>query len=185
MKRLLTGSLVLLGTLFSLPGFAADALIIGVYKDCRVVSGTVMIQPAAIPDADAQNAVAKAEAMLARAGFEAALPDMVKLLESYGIRDTEIRRQGFLGCKTPGSGKYVEAVGSYCGVQLVNAEIRVDGKLFVREANPKRSLDQFVDAAVSRLQRDGIWDRPRVTIETAADCPPEEEQAESTPRRSA
>ena len=63
MKRLLTGSLVLLGTLFSLPGFAADALIIGAYKDCRVVSGTVMIQPAAIPDADAQNAVAKAEAI--------------------------------------------------------------------------------------------------------------------------
>lgn len=185
MLRILSGSVFLLGVLVSLPGVAADAVIIGVYKDCRVISSTVMIQPTAIDDIDTQNAAAKAEALAATTGFEAALPEMVKLLERSGIRDTEIRRQGYLGCKTPGSGKYVEAVGSYCGVQLVNAEIRVDGKLFVREANPEQSLEQFVDGAVAKLQRDGIWDRPRVTIETAADCPPEEEQAEAVRRRSA
>ena len=183
MLRVLSGSLFLFGVLFSSTGVAADALIIGVYKDCRLVSGTVMLQSA--PTAEAQTAVAKAEALMATAGFEAALPDMVKLLERHGIRDTEVRRQGFLGCKTPSSGKFVEAVGSYCGVELVSAEIRVDGKLFAREANPEQSLDQFVDAAVSKLQRDGIWDRPRVTIETATDCPAEEEQADSVQRNSA
>ncbi len=166
-------AIALLPAFWATTAFAADAVVIGVYANCQPVSSTVMIKPGTVPEPDAQTAVAKAEALTAAAGFDQALPQVVKILERYGVKETEIRRQGYGGCEPPTSGKYVEALGSYCGAQLVSAEVRVDGKLFLRQANPDQSLEDFVSAATRQLRRKGIWDRPRVSVSNAEGCEPE------------
>jgi len=117
-----------------------------------------------------KTAELKARAGAASAAHRAALPRIVQVLKDYGIEDVEISRQGFAGCEPRTSGKFVEAVGTYCGATLRRAEVRVDQESLYSVSQPGVSFEAFLEEATRRLRAVGIADRPLVSIENAPDC---------------
>ncbi len=107
-----------------------------------------------------------------RYGFDGALPHASRALKQFGIQTIKIKRQGFDGCSNVTSGKFVQAIGNYCGDRLVSAELRVDGQLMVKKTGGLSSFEAFVDESLIVLRRRGIWDRPRVEVNSEGACEP-------------
>lgn len=154
--------------LYSLPAQASEAVVVELYRDCRLADTTIIIDEGILTPA--QSAEVKARAAAASQEPRAALPQIVRLLKSYGIEDVEVSRQGFGGCEPNTSGKYVEAVGTYCGAKLTRAELLVDRTSVMDRSDPDMTFDVFLREAVKKLKEQGIHDRPVVSIENAPDC---------------
>lgn len=150
----------------------ADATMVGVYENCRFMTGSVFIEGDDLSAEEKASASAAVESAMIRYGFDGALPYASRALKRYGIQTVKINRQGFAGCDNVTSGKYVQAIGNYCGDQLVSAEIRVDGKIMVKKTGDISSFDEFVDESLVELRRQGIWDRPRVEVNSEGTCEP-------------
>ncbi len=145
---------------------------VGVYENCGLVTGSVFIEGEDLSAEERASASAAVEAAIIRYGFDGALPHASRVLKRYGIQAIRINRQGFEGCSQVTSGKFVQAIGNYCGDQLVSAEIRVDGKVVAKKTGGLSSFETFVDESLPDLRRRGIWDRPRVEVNSAGDCEP-------------
>ncbi len=139
--------------------FADDATIVGVYEDCRFVTSTVVV-------GKSELAGAAARAQLAAAGldFDEAVGAMVGELERAGVRTISVERQGVEGCAPASSGNFVEATANYCGERLVTAAVTVDRVMFAQIQGPDVPFEQFVRDSARKLQQSGIWDTPRIVI---------------------
>lgn len=152
--------------------YASSATLVGVYQDCQYVTGSVFVVGPEISFDDKASAAAAVESAIIRYGFEGALPHASKTLKRYGIEYMEVERQGFSGCgKTP-SGKFVQAIGNYCGGNLVSAELRVDDKIILKKTGGLFSFDAFVNDSLGSLRRQGIWDHPHVEVNSTGSCEP-------------
>lgn len=148
---------------------ASDAVIVELYRDCKLADTTVIIEEGVL--APEQNAEVKARAAVAAASDpDAALPRIARILKEYGVDEVDVARQGFEGCEPRSSGKYVEAVGTYCGPTLARAEVLVDRQSMITRSDPDMTFEAFLRAAVLELRGQGIYDRPVVSIENAPDC---------------
>jgi hypothetical protein len=52
----------------------------------------------------------------------------------------------------------------------VSAEIRVDGAIFLKRSGELPSFEAFVDDSLVELRRRGIWDDPRVEVNSEGGC---------------
>jgi hypothetical protein len=163
--RLLVAVVVMLA---AAPARASQAVIVEAYHNCALSDTNVVIDEGAL----SAHESAEVKARIAAAGKDpqAAVARIAQILKNHGIEDIKVSRQGFEGCEPESSGKYVEAVGTYCGAQLKHAEIRVDRKTFMQKNDPKISFAEFLRDAVKRLREKGVFDRPVVSIENAPDC---------------
>ena len=150
--------------------YASSATLVGVYQDCQYVTSSVFVVGPEISVDDKASAVAAVESAIIRYGFEGALLHASKTLKHYGIEQVEVERQGFAGCRKTPSGKFVQAIGNYCGGNLVSAEIRVDDKIILKKTGDLLSFDAFVNDSLGSLRRQGIWDRPHVEVNSAGNC---------------
>jgi len=149
------------------PAQASQAVIVEVYQDCKLIDTNVVIDDRALSAGEA----AEVKARVAAVGSSAmAVPRIVQILKSYGVQDVEVSQQGLMGCEPETSGKFVEAVGTYCGAELRHAEVFVDRQSFMSRDNPGGSFEEFLQEAVEKLKARGIYDRPIVSIENAPDC---------------
>lgn len=146
----------------------SQALVIELYENCQLIDTNLVIEPGVLTPEKAAEVKARVNAVSGQPGV--ALPRIVQVLKNHGIEDVEISRQGFAGCEPQTSGKFVEAVGTYCGATLQRAEVLVDQESFYSVAQPGTSFEEFLDEATRRLQAEGIVDRPIVSIENAPDC---------------
>lgn len=153
---------------YALPATASQAVVVELYRDCQLADTTVLIEAGALTPA--QSAEVKARAAAAAGDPGAALPRVVSLLKRYGIDDVEVTRQGFGGCEPTTSGKFVEAVGTYCGGTLTKAELRVDRETLMSRSKPDTTFEEFLKEGATMLRERGIYDRPVVSIENAPDC---------------
>ncbi len=149
---------------------ASSATLVAVYQDCRYVTGSVFLEAPGLSSEDKSGAVAAVESAIVRYGFEDALPHVSRMLRRYGVEYIKIDRRGHEGCVDRSTGRFVQVTGSYCGDQLVRAELYVDGKLVTEKSGDISSLDAFVDSSLVELRRRGIWDRPRVEISSEGNC---------------
>lgn len=147
---------------------ASEAVIVEVYEGCNLSDTNVVIGEGALTPHD--SAEVKARIAAASKDSQAAVPRIAQILKNHGIDDVRVARQGFEGCEPKTSGKYVEAVGTYCGPRLTHAEVLVDRKSFMSVSEPQVSFDEFLRGAVKRLRGRGIFDRPVVSIENAPKC---------------
>lgn len=152
--------------------YGADATMVGVYENCQFVTGSVFVEGDDLSAEEKASASAAVESAIIRYGFDGALPHASRALKRYGIQSIKINRQGFEGCGYVTSGKFVQAIGNYCGDRLVSAEIRVDGKVMVQKTGDLSSFEAFVDESLVDLRRQGIWDRPRVEVNSEGACEP-------------
>ena len=160
-------------SLFCLITFAAaahanEALIIGVYDNCQAQSSTIVLEPGQLDPRRVDSIVAQAEAAGAGLGFDRALPLKIASLESNGIQNIAVYKYG--ACGAASHGKYVEAIATYCSGQLTNAEIHIDGSVFLRRSGSELVFDAFVAEAREKLQEIGIFDDPRVSVNNLSDC---------------
>jgi len=156
----LTQRIVRLGlALLPIAASADDAVIIGVYENCEFVTSTVVVDKPEL-----LGAAAQAELAANGLGFEQGIGAMVGELERNGVKTISVRRQGFEGCAPPSSGNFVEAIANYCGERLVNAEVRVDTVVFAQTRIPNASFERFVRDTAQKLKQRGIWDTPRIVI---------------------
>lgn len=153
------------------PARASQAEVVELYRDCQIVDITIIIDPGVLtPD---QSAEVKARAAAAvNDDPRAAMPRVVRLLKERGVGEVTINRQGFGGCEPDTSGKFVEAVGTYCGANLTFAEVRVDRQTLMSRDDPDMTFEEFLREAATRLREQGIYDRPVVSIENAPNCEP-------------
>ncbi len=158
---------------------ASSATLVAVYQNCQYMTGSVFLESPDLPPEDRSAAAAAVESAIVRYGFEGALPHVNRMLRRYGIAYIKVDRQGFEGCGDRASGRFVQVTGNYCGDQLVRAELFVDGKLVTEKSGDISSLEAFVESSLVELRRRGIWDRPRVEINSEGGC----EEAE-TPKSS-
>jgi hypothetical protein len=154
------------------PALGADATMVGVYENCQFVTGSVFVEGDDLSVEEKASASAAVESAIIRYGFDGALPYASRALKRYGIQAIRIKRQGFEGCGNVTSGKFVQAIGNYCGDRLVSAEIRVDGKVIIKKTGDLASFEAFVDDALIELRRQGIWDQPRVEVNSDGTCEP-------------
>lgn len=147
---------------------ASQAVIVEVYENCELVDTNAVIDEGALTPHE--TAEVKARIAAASKDPQVAVPRIAQILKDHGIDDVEVSRQGLEGCEPVTSGKYVEAVGTYCGSELKHAEVFVDRKSFVSKNEPNTSFAEFLRTAVKRLREKGIFDRPVVSIENAPDC---------------
>lgn len=147
---------------------ASQAVIVEVYENCKLADTNAVIDEGALTPHE--TAEVKARIAAASKDPQVAVPRIAQILKDQGIDDVEVSRQGFEGCEPVTSGKYVEAVGTYCGSELKHAEVFVDRKSFVSKNEPNTSFAEFLRTAVKRLREKGIFDRPVVSIENAPDC---------------
>ena len=174
--RLLTAStfpvvrlfVAVVAILAAAPAGASQAVIVEAYHDCELSDTNVIIDEGAL--STHENAEVKARIAAASKDPQAAVPRIAQILKDHGIDDIKVSRQGFEGCEPETSGKYVEAIGTYCGAQLRHAEIRVDRKTFMQKSDLNVSFAEFLRDAVKRLRAKGVFDRPMVSIENAPDC---------------
>ncbi len=152
--------------------YGAEATMVGVYEDCQFMTGSVFVEGDDLSAEEKASASAAVESAIIRYGFDGALPYASRALKRYGIQAIKIKRQGYAGCSNITSGKFVQAIGNYCGERLVSAEIRVDGKVMVKKTGGLSSFEAFVDESLLELRRQGIWDRPRVEVNSEGACEP-------------
>lgn len=150
------------------PAEASKAVIIEVYQNCRLTDTSVVIGTGAL--SPSEDAEVKARVAVASKDPRASVAKIAQILKNHGIDDIKVSRQGFQGCEPVTSGKYVEAIGTYCGAKLRHAEVLVDRKHFMTKTDPRTSFAEFLDQAVRRLRAHGIYDRPMVSIDNAPDC---------------
>lgn len=150
------------------PARAADAVVVEVYQQCRLVDTNVVINEGVVSPRD--NAEIKARVAAASPDAELAVPRIVQILKDFGISDVAVSQQGLAGCEPDTSGKFVQAVGTYCGPRLTHAEVLVDRATFLEASDPDGSFEEFLRGAVKRLRTQGVYDRPLVSIENAPDC---------------
>lgn len=148
--------------------WASQAVIVEVYENCKLIDTNAIIDKDALNPAEA--AEVKARIAAASKDPQVAVPRIAQILKDHGIDDVAVSRQGLEGCEPMTSGKYVEAVGTYCGPELKSAEVFVDRKSFISRSDPDMSFAEFLRAAVKRLRAKGIYDRPVVSIQNAPDC---------------
>ncbi|HSH42434.1 MAG TPA: hypothetical protein VK973_09970 [Arenicellales bacterium] len=160
--------LLIAAMLIASPARASQAVIVEVYEDCELIDTNVVIDDAALSPAD--SAEVKARVAAAAQDPQMAVPRIVQILKEYGVDDVAVSQQGLAGCEPETSGKFVEAIGSYCGPELRHAEVIVDRQTFISRDNPGTSFEEFLREAVERLRAQGIYDRPVVSIENAPDC---------------
>ena len=160
--------------LLTLPAsvFASEATIVGVYENCIAESSTIFIAPGQLDPMRMDSIVAQAEAAGDGMSFDRAVPLMISSLESNGIENILVQKQG--QCGVGGQGKYVEAIADYCGEHLASAEVIVDGTVFFRQSGPKLVLDDFIAEARRKLNSAGILTNPRVSLNNLSDCPKQE-----------
>lgn len=139
-----------------------------VYQDCQLVDTNVVIDDQALAGGD--GAEVKARIAAATRDPQMAVPRIVQILKEYGIQDVSVSQQGLAGCEPETSGKFVEAIGTYCGPELRHAEVFVDRQSYVSSDGAGVSFETFLKDAVRRLREEGIFDRPVVSIENAPDC---------------
>lgn len=157
--------------IFSSAAFSSEATIVGVYEDCKFLTSTVFVKSDELTTQDALQIAVEAEiSRLQTDNFDQSIPPVVDTLKRHGIKSITLDRQGFAGCAAPGTGKFVEAIATYCGARLVNAEIKIDRELFSSRKNPKSSFDSFVKSALRDLHRAGIWDPLRIVVNSEGDC---------------
>ena len=149
-----------------------EATIVGVYENCIAEVSTIFIGPGQAKPMQVESIVAQAEAAGNGKSFDQALPLMIASLESNGIKNILVEKQGH--CDVGGHGKYVEAIAGYCGEQLTRAEVFVDGTVFFRQTGSKLVLDDFISEARSKLNAAGILTNPRVSLNNLSDCPQQE-----------
>lgn len=150
------------------PASASEAVIVEVYQDCQLVDTNVVIDDQALMGGD--GAEVKARIAAATGDPQMAVPRIVQILKEYGIQDVSVSQQGLAGCEPETSGKFVEAIGRYCGPELRHAEVLVDRQRYVSSDGAGVSFETFLKDAVQRLRAEGIFDRPVVSIENAPDC---------------
>jgi len=147
---------------------AADAVVVEVYQNCRLSDTNVIISEGVLTPQE--NAEVKARVAAAGKDPRTAVPRLVQILKDYGVADVEISRQGSERCEPVTSGKFVEAVGTYCGPDLRHAEVLVDRTSFYTGSGPDLSFERFLKDSVKRLRAQDIYDRPVVSIQNAPDC---------------
>ncbi|MDZ7843066.1 MAG: hypothetical protein U5R46_19945 [Gammaproteobacteria bacterium] len=162
------GLLYAAALLLAAPAQASEAVIVEVYQDCRLIDTNVVIDDRALSGADSGEV--KARVAAATLDPQMAVPRIVQILKEYGINDVSVSQQGLAGCEPETSGKFVEAVGRYCGPVLRHAEVFVDRQSFISSDRPGTSFEAFLKKAVKQLRDAGIYDRPMVSIENAPDC---------------
>lgn len=162
---MLIGGLALLG---ATPARASQALVVAVYQDCRIVDTEVLIDAPAMPAA--RSAEIKARVATVSREPQLAVPRIVQVLRHYGIDSVETSQQGLGACTPQTSGKFVEAVGKYCGAELRHAEVFVDQHSFIRRERPGVSFSEFLSEALLKLRQAEIFDRPVVSIGNAPQC---------------
>jgi len=145
--------------LLPIAAIADDATIIGVYENCQFVTSTVVVDKSEL-----LGAAAQAESAATGLGFDEAVGAMVGELERRGVKTISVRRQGFAGCAPASSGNFVEAIADYCGERLVNAAVKVDTVIFAQTQTPDASFEQFVRDTARKLRQSGIWDTPKIVI---------------------
>lgn len=154
--------------LVSAPASASQAVIVEVYQDCRLIDISVVIDDGAL--SSGESGEVKARVAAATQDPQLAVARVVQILKEHGIDDVRVSQQGLAGCQPETSGKFVEAVGRYCGPTLRHAEVFVDRQSYISRDNPGTSFEAFLKEAVKRLRAEGIYDRPVVSIENAPDC---------------
>lgn len=147
---------------------ANEALIIAVYDNCTAESSTIVFEPGQLDPMRADNIVAQAEAAGTGLSFDKALPLKIASLESNGIKNIQVQKYG--ECGVAGHGKYVEAIATYCSGQLANAEVHIDGTVFLHRSGSDLEFDTFVTEARQKLQEIGIFDNPRLSVNNLSDC---------------
>jgi hypothetical protein len=148
---------------------ASEAELVEIYRDCRLADITVIIKPGTLDPAQSAEVKARASTAIHR-DVQGALPRVVRMLKQNGIQDVRITRQGFGGCEPNTSGKFVEAIGTYCGPDLTHAELFVDRQSVMSVDGPETTFEAFLKEGVRKLKEQGIYDRPIVSIENAPDC---------------
>ncbi len=136
-----------------------DAVIVGVYEDCKLVTSTVIVDRPQL-----FGARARAESAARGLGFEEGVSAMIRELEAGGAESISVQRRGFAGCAPASSGNFVEAVATYCAERLISAEVRVDRVVFAQTRATGVSFEDFVRNTQRRLQQSGVWDTPRIVI---------------------
>lgn len=154
--------------LLAAPAQASEAVIVEVYQECKLIDTNVVIDDRALTGADSGEV--KARVAAATRDPQMAVPRIVQILKEQGINDVSVSQQGLAGCEPETSGKFVEAVGRYCGPALKHAEVFVDRQSFISSDRPGTSFEAFLKKAVRQLRDAGIYDRPLVSIENAPDC---------------
>lgn len=144
---------------------ANEATIVALYQDCKFVTSTVVVQSPALA-----GAAREAELSATNVEFDAAIGPMIAVLKRHGVTTIDVERRGYAGCAPPNTGKFVEAVADYCGERLLSAEIKVDRNVFKRLDSPAVSFEEFVANAVQELRRSGIWDSPRIVVNSDSEC---------------
>ncbi len=153
------------------PAYSSEATIVGVYENCKFITSTVFVQSEELSEQDAQQIAVEAEmSRLQSDDFDQSIPPVVDTLKQHGIKSITLDRQGFAGCAAPGTGKFVEAIATYCGAKLINAEIKIDRETFSNRKNPSTSFDDFVQTAIRDLHRAGIWDPLRIVVNSEGEC---------------
>lgn len=147
---------------------ASEAVIVEVYQDCRLIDTNVVIDDQALSGQDSGEVKARVAAV--SSDPELAVPRIVQVLKEHGIADVDVSQQGLAGCEPETSGKFVEAIGTYCGPELRHAEVFVDRQSYVSSDGSSVSFEAFLKDAVRSLREEGIFDRPVVSIENAPDC---------------
>ncbi len=162
------GLLYTAALLLATPAQAAEAVIVEVYQECQLIDTNVVVDDQALSAADSGEV--KARVAAATRDPQLAVPRIVQILKEYGINDVSVSQQGLAGCEPETSGKFVEAVGRYCGPALRHAEVFVDRQSFISSDRPGTSFEAFLKKATKQLRDAGIYDRPMVSIENAPDC---------------
>ncbi len=143
---------------------------IGVYANCQFVTGNVFLDGIEPPGADQAGLSALIDSAIARKGFDESIAYASELLKRYGIDYLEVERKGYAGCEHPGTGRFVQAIGNYCGSRLASAEIWIDGKLYLKQSGEISSFEQFVEESVARLRNNNITDLPRIEVNSDGAC---------------
>lgn len=167
-KMLCLQILLFAALLSASPLQASEAVIVEVYQDCRLTDTNVVIDEQALAAHD--GAEVKARVAAASREPQLAVARIVEVLKEFGIDDVAVSQQGLAGCEPETSGKFVEAVGTYCGPELRYAEVFVDRESYVADSDPDTTFEEFLKDAVKRLRDEGVFDRPVVSIENAPDC---------------
>lgn len=167
-RMLYTQLLLAAAMVLAPPAQASQAVIVEVYQDCKLIDTNVVIDDEALSERD--SAEVKARVAAVSRDQQLATPRIVQVLKQYGINDVNVSQQGLAGCEPETSGKFVEAIATYCGAELRHAEVLVDQQLFASTDDPDASFEALLRDAVKRLRDQGIFDRPVVSIENAPDC---------------
>ena len=168
LKALCAPLLLTAALLFAPQAGASEAVIVEVYQDCELIDTNVVVDDRNL--SAESSAEVKARVAAASRDPQLATPRIVQILKQYGIEGVEVSQQGLAGCEPETSGKFVEAVGTYCGAELRHAEVFIDRQSFTSSDDPDTSFEAFLRNAVKQLRAQGIYDRPIVSIENALDC---------------